>query len=335
MSPLTKFRDDNDVAVRFPLARRAVEITLAVEGRTAFHESSFGRDQLVEVINDVADAAARYHVDEYRYRIVRENTWPNVDLPDVDHHDFVSLFGFAALTYVDAAFDAARWLQTRDTRTLVSAHRAVLVSEALRGQFGKSSPDGLDARLERAVDQLLVYLDNEDDIYTLCSSSSMMKPAEIAMVADFQKMKAESASMPDSATVLGIPPTSATWVFFRRHCRWRFDRFVQMWEELSLLSVSEGEQVSSDSDEMRDHLLETLPARALELADFVSALNIFNLSLEPTSSFKGGPGLLHAEVFRAASHLAPTPVLRQLALDRDALLAQFQSANSIQGEVSQ
>lgn len=311
-----------------PMADHAVRTIFAVEEHTARHEVAFGRDNLVAVVNDIPPGEAHNHIDEYR-RIIRENTWPNVVQPDVGDAAFITQFGLAAQAYVDTAFAAARWLETRDSRTLVKAHRGVLISEALRGQLGKSSPDGLDERLEQAIDQLVEYLDDEDDLYIVCAASSTMKPAEIAMVVDYYAMKAEFTSMPDMNMLVTLPASSATWLFFRRYCRWRFDRFGELWEQLSLLSMLEGDLIVADVDKVRFDLLATLPGPARQLADFVSALNVLNLSLEPTLSFKSGPGLLHAEVFRAAAHLAPTPVLRQLVLDRDDLLDHIQSINPI------
>lgn len=325
MAPTT-LEDDASVAALGPLVQHAVEIIGAVEEHTASHEVGLGRDVLVRTINDIDADVAHNHIDEYRYKIIRNNVWPNVERPQVGDTAFITQFGLAASAYIDSAFTAARWLRDRDSHTLVHAHRSVLISEALRGQLGKSSPDGLDVRLDNAIDELLEYLDDEDDIYTACSTSAAKKPAEIAMVADFDAVRTEFTTMPDEATLVTLPPTSATWVFFRRYCRWRMDRFAELWEKLAHLTVPTVDDALVNAE--RVALLAGLPASALQLADYISALNILNLSLEPTFSFKGGPGLLHAEVFRAAAPLASTPALRQLVLDRNDLLAHIQSVNN-------
>jgi hypothetical protein len=150
-----------------------------------------------------------------------------------------------------------------------------------------------------------------------------LKAAESAMVSDFLAMTSEATSMPDPTSLERLPSDGPTWLFFRTYCRWRVDKFTARWRDLSGACPSPEDQRCPEVSTDRRKLLERLPAATRGLVDFAAALNVLNLCLEPTLSFKGGPGLIHAEVFRSAEDLADSPLARQLVLDRDHLLDQL------------
>ncbi|MHB8512662.1 MAG: hypothetical protein ACYDCC_10840 [Actinomycetota bacterium] len=319
---LTPTRVDN-VATPTTLLTTASRAIESVVARIASGERRLGRERLVNIVNAINTDDANNHVAQYRH-IIRAHRWPNTAQREVSAEDFINQFGRAALVYIDCAFEAAAWLERRDSRDLPRVHGLVLASEALRGQLGKSSPAGLDERLDRAMEELLRYLKDEDDLYILCSLPTPMKSAETQLVDGYATLRTEHETVPDITTLLSGSENSTAWTFFRTFCRWRLDRFAQVWIELektftSFPSLRVPGSVGTD----RAGLLQALPPRAQKLSDYIAALNLLNLALEPSFSFKGGPGLLHAEVFRAASHLGGSPMERQLVLEREQLLNAF------------
>ncbi len=304
------------------LLERAKVTVLGLEGSITALENEFGRGRLLKTVNAIADDHANEHVSRYR-KLIHGNQWPHRDQPDVGPSQFIDLYDAAAKLYVDAAKSALRYLTEPTPSGLVEAHGLVLLSEAARGLHGKSAPDGLDERLEGAIEELVDHhLHDEDELIELCRLPAGFESAEDLMISDFQAMTMEFASLPDTASLSSLSGDSATWRFLQRHCRWRFDRFRHYWHELHASPLLDRVAVARPKTR-RNELLLDLPPIAQALVDYICALNYLNLRLEPIFSFKGGPGLLHAEVFRAAENLADTPMGCQLVLQRDQLLQQY------------
>lgn len=295
---------------------RASRTLRIVEEKVASEEDRVGRRTLLDFINSVDTETCLNHVAEYR-TLIRSNTWPNVPQPHLDADGFLIHFERSALAYVTSAFRALRWLQNPDPLRLCEVHREVLASEALRGQYGKSSPDGLDQRLERCMDELAGYLDDEDQLIVLGSLPLPFRSAESALVHD---LRALIKSHPNPPNVDALIEGEA-WKFVRRHAQWRIDSLASIYEGMRHHQPDEGEERTRalELTRRRAALIQDLPTRAQELADFLLALNFLNLAMEPAFSFKSGVGLLHGLVFKAAEELGSTPTERQLVLDRNRL----------------
>src|SRR5690606_24277546 len=125
---------------------RAVEVLHRVETRVIAREEQFGRAKLLRIANEFDHLALVSHTAYYR-RVIRETRWPNEVLADSSISSFIDGFEKSALAYVDVGFQSLNYLNSGEETGFPSAYKAVVASEALRGQFGKSSPDGLDARL--------------------------------------------------------------------------------------------------------------------------------------------------------------------------------------------
>lgn len=300
------------------MTRLAVRAVHRTERLCVSLEREFGRERLLRAVDAIDADRARNHVNHYR-RLIRTNEWPNAVL-GIGDEAFLDHYERAALVYIKAGFNALAFVEDPNVAPLADVHRDVLSSEALRGQYGKSSPDGLDRRLERCEDDLLEHLDHEDELILLGTLPTPLMTAEDYVIRDFVAMQAVVPRAPSLEDVLSLEPEAAepVWVFLRRHARWRIDSLARAYNELGNCVGDLDADLTRRAlaTTARNELFEALCPEAARFADLLTAFNLLNLTLEPAYSFKGGVGLLHGVVFAAAQDLASTPTQRQLVLDR-------------------
>lgn len=272
------------------------------------------------------------HVDRYRI-IVRTGWWPNEDRA-TSFGTFCSEYLQSTVSYANVGFDALAFLAGSTTWTLGEIFQRVVASEALRGQFGKRSPTGLDRRLDQSVEKLeAIVLDElgghaiNDQINLLCTPTEPWVSAEAALMEDFAVLRNFFPSPPSIAEILAADASrqETVWTFLRRHVRWNVERLQRYYMEFGTSMFDrwlfDARQQRIALAEQRRSLLAEISDRArpeaandiVTLAEEATILNHLNLALEPCFSFKGGPGVPHGLIFRAAAN---SELGLQIAQDR-------------------
>lgn len=309
------------LAEQGPYTRLAVEILRLVEARVIGHEERFGRNHLLEVVDRIDPMAFDDHTTYYR-KVIRLNTWPNVALSNADLRTFLLGYGRSALAYVDVGFAALRYVASPSTDSFAAIHDLVLASEALRGQFGKSSPDGLDARLEQQEDILLGELRDELLLVLLCTPCEPLQSADSAILDDSIAIQAYFRAAPTLQEFTASPyrADESTWKFLRRHSRWSVRQVLKLLGQLQGYEerAREAREERRLQTAARAAVLAELPAGSREVVDGIVALNYLNLTLEPSFGFKGCVGLPHGLVFQEAERLGRSnaPVCADVSRDK-------------------
>lgn len=302
-------------------------------------EDAFGFGELSSFIDTYYTHAERSNViDEYRL-LIRDNDWHHGSPPQPSHGDFLVESLAVSVEYVSGAFFALDFLSGRHPITLAEAHRRCWAAESLRGQVGKRSAWGLDARLE-ARSQALVQLlgavadqgwDVEECLYPLCTPTTAPFCAETMLVEDFATLRRFYPEPPSRGQLRrrGRAAERAARRFLRRHCRWSSVQMEAWYSELESvdedhlrdLRVGRG-LVASERTELLSQISTSADREASErikaLSSEVLDLNQLNLAFDPCFSFKGGTGLLHWGVFATAQRSSPATSihLRQLDLEK-------------------
>ena len=286
----------------------------------AREEARFGRRRLLDVVNSIPPERALHHVASYRH-IIRNNEWYPHPEPHKSHRQFIEDSILSAAGYAKHSFEAAEFLECPDDGRLPDVHRLAVVSEHSRGHYGKRAPDGLDARLERASEELLEHLKDEDHLSILGSCSTARRPAESQCKEDYLALRRAYSQVPQVEELVSGRANDIGWKFISHHCKWRTDLFSQHWKRYDSIlddlrrDEERDQKQRAELVEQREDLLRNLSPDAQHLADCIAALNLLNLVLEPACSFKSGPGLLFNEVFRAAA-VGSSPIASQLMFDR-------------------
>jgi len=310
-------RSDNRVNVRS--VARSAQILTGVERHVAQQEIRFGRMRLLDTIEGLRGYGIDRHVETYR-SLIRGNEWPNQQR-QTTLSQFLNEYERASLAYVSVAFQGFEHLAKPGTRSLSSVYGMVEASEALRGQYGKRSPDGLDARLAAAEMDLrelllpVVGTDTDLAIETLCTPVEPHVTAEALLLEDFSRLRSFFPSAPSMANVAAAsaPATEALWIFLRRHSHWNLERLARWFREFANSSFDDQlaavrqrrRELSSERHRLAKEIGGFGPTRwraqISGLTTAITILNHLNLTLEPCFSFKGGVGLSHAAVLTAGT----------------------------------
>ncbi|UTP39786.1 hypothetical protein M9M90_01020 [Phenylobacterium sp. LH3H17] len=297
-------------------ASRSATALHNVEQSIARHESWFGRERLIRLIGGVPAADLEGHVDHYR-QVIRTRSWPNESRP-TPLATFIDEYERAALAYVGAGFQALIYVEDPTLAGFRAANRLVEASEALRGQFGKRSPNGLDARLDAYEGELASLLDETglgdepNALELLCTPGEPHLSAESTLLQDLARAQRAFPEPPTLEHLSRAEPgrAEAVWVFLRRHAKWSLAQLGFWYEQLSgELLRDQGRAAARRRNQMaqaRHDLMIKIgrvaslaaQGRIHDLSTAMTLLNHLNLSLEPSFSFKGGLGLAHDLVFR-------------------------------------
>ena len=303
-------------AIRTP--DRSVAMLSRVEMLISCSEERFGKGRLLRTVSAIDECDRLTHVDFYRV-FIRTNTWPNSMRPS-GMGEFYDEYERSAVQYVKVGFEALAWLAGEADYDLNEIYRRVTASEALRGQFGKRSPTGLDERLEEIVTQLEeriggLGLSDVDSALTLLGTPGVDIPtAETLLLRDLRELQLAFPE-PPSAAQLAVgtgPANDLAWGFLRRHCRWSVEHLQRAYLQYDdaglsdMIAAADAFRLGQENE--RFALLADIRARTTdaEFADLCGVardaitLNHMNLTLEPSYSFKGGPGLAHGMIIRAA-----------------------------------
>lgn len=294
----------------------ALRIAARLEQEIIRQEENFGRELLLRTVSAFGSDAYHTHTDYYR-RVVRETTWPNGKWVGGMHSDFLRGFEYSALGYIWAGFEALRFFARPGELSLDQVYEDALVAESLRGQFGKSSPDGLDRRLSDLEDQFLQNYGNEDDLILLCTLMPPIRPAENALVNDFTEFRTLLPLPPTIDDILSLPDhfQPNAWQFLRRYVRWNVGAAASLYNELLLPNVASQMMSQEENRKSRRNIaLGMLPESAVTLVDSITSLNVLNLVLEPAFSFKGCVGFPLGMVFRSMNHVERRPALDQVSI---------------------
>lgn len=339
-SPLVMVSRDTEVdfSTRCGIDRSAAML-INVENRIDLHERKFGRDRLLRTIEKVSPHDLSQHVSRYRV-LVRSNEWPNVAEP-APLAEFLNDYELASLAYVDVGFIALEFVGAGNDRTYASVYHQVVASEALRGQYGKQSPTGLDARLDWYEAQLTAVLDKilgeatPNAVDLLCIPNEPHLTAESAMLESFAQVRAIFAEPPTIDSILAAEPTphEIVWKFLRRHAQWSIQHLNEYYHRLGIdllqdrLEVARNRRrdLAARRSELMAEIARRCPATVLgqiiHFANALAALNHINLTLEPSFSFKGGVGLGHGLIFNLSEKKMPNgrPTQSEIARDKWAL----------------
>lgn len=205
--------------------QRALAMLARIENLVISREARFGRERLLDVVDTIGEADRNAHVADYR-TFIRSNEWPNATRPS-STGVFFDEYERCAAQYVSVGFEALDFISAgapEDARGAM--FRRVMASEALRGQFGKRSPTGLDERLEDLAEVLTALLahvgvvDPDAAITTLGTPNESALTAEALMLKDLRDMQMAHAEPPTRSFFVNAAPDSAAWRCLRRHCRW-------------------------------------------------------------------------------------------------------------------
>lgn len=294
----------------------ALQIIDRVEREIVRHEMILGRAQLLEAVGRFGGQAYATHTSYYR-RVIRETVWPHGLWVSGAHSDFLRGFEYSALGYVWCGFEALRFFMGSSDASIDDVYADALVAESLRGQFGKSSPDGLDRRLEQLENRFLDEYGDEEDLVVLCTPAAPIRPAETALVEDFAHFRNIFPSPPTIDDVLNVadPYRAKVWQFLRRHVRWNINAAASLYNEFTSAPTTTETYARRENDQrQRDRIMAGLPDAAIALADAITSLNVLNLVLEPAFSFKGCVGLPIGMIFRLVQHAERRPPLDQVKL---------------------
>lgn len=304
-----------------------------VEAVVCAGEAQFGRQRLLEASSAVSVQEHQGHVADYR-GVIRTNWWPHVET-GADTPTFLRGFHESSVAYAAVAMQLLWALDSTSEDDLTEAHRMALAAESLRGQYGKSSLDGLDVRLERLEEQLLAEVGGDEQVLIdLGSLTGALVPAESALLSDFVAMRRIFPSPPTIQTILDCAADDAhvAWRFLRRHHRWNVATLANTYEALADAEshALEAEERRTEVETRRVAHLGQLAPAALDLVDSVLALNFLNLVLEPAFGFKGGVGLVLGRIFRRVECeiTGRSPMERQALLEKRHLLRVFGEGES-------
>jgi hypothetical protein len=292
----------------------ALRIVDCVEREVERQEFIFGPGRLLRTVDSFDSNAYHTHTAYYR-RVIRETTWPHGKWVGGTHADFLRGFEYSSLGYVWAGFEALEFFGGKGELAIEDVYEDALVAESLRGQFGKSSPDGLDRRLEGLEDRFLKEFGDEDDLVILCTPIEPVRPAETALMDDFANFRKIFPTPPTIDDVLGAADhnRATVWRFLRRYVRWRVNAVAPLYD--GIRSASSADRTAANIEHLhmrRNKVLARLPGPAASLVDSILSLNVLNLILEPAFSFKGCVGFPLGMVFRCLDHVAKRPALDQL-----------------------
>lgn len=290
-----------------------------IEAAVCQKEDEFGRERLLKAVAKVTLENLSRHVNRYR-SIVRTHRWPNEShVSSLDA--FLGDYERSSLIYVEIGFDALNYVDGNSTLALNAMFERVLGSEALRGQFGKRCPTGLDARLESylaiveaKVLSIVPFERNEDAVHLLCTPVKPALAAEALLLEDFAELREEFNVAPSIEEVLTATGSrkDVVWKFLRRHVRWsvadlgayyHYFNTALFEERLKASRIERATQEAQRLELVADIASRTsaeICAEILSVAAAATTLNHLNLTLEPIYSFKGGPGLAQRIVFEQA-----------------------------------
>lgn len=312
-------------------SRSAIMLNV-IEANIRDKEEKFGRERLLRTIAEIPRVDRAQHIERYR-NVIRSNHWPNeANFSSLDK--FLDDYQRSAQIYVSVGFEALDFIAGTSALSLDEIYARVLGSEALRGQFGKRCPSGLDARLDDCVARLEEGLlsiapvsFDEGAIDLLCTPTKPELAAESLLLEDFAQLRDEFSSPPTIDDVLrstGLRK-DIVWNFLRRYVRWGVDELPAYYQHFS--SALFDEQLRANRVERsvqamrRNRLISEITNRCddpvcleiLGIATAVTALNHLNLALEPSYSFKGGPGISHGIVFALAEVAGLKSSLEQIS----------------------
>lgn len=296
--------------------RQALHIVDRVEREIAQNELNFGRERLLQTVNDFGTESYATHIDYYR-RVIRETTWPNGKWVGGMHSDFLRGFEYSSLGYVWTGFEALRFFAFPNKLSIEQVYEDALIAESLRGQFGKSSPDGLDRRLEELEERFLENYGTEDELVLLCTPIAPIRTVERSLIEDFVGFRTIFPFPPTIDQILDVSESNETsvWQFLRRYVKWNVSALEPFYHEVP---NADDPAPSSARDETtiarRERQLALLPEAALILVDEIMSLNVLNLVLEPAFSFKGCVGFPLGMVFRSVDHVEKRPALDQMTI---------------------
>jgi hypothetical protein len=307
---------------------RSVIMLARLEQTVSRREGIFGRERLLRTVAAIKESDVAGHVANYR-AFIRTNVWPNHVHP-TSTEVFFEEYERGAHHYVKVGFEALEYLAGgRTSDGLEQIFRRVVISEALRGQFGKRSPTGLDERLDDLVitmEEILGGLgvaDIDQALTLLGTPGSSSLTAESLLMNDLRDLRSAFPEPPTIKDIIDDKNNVVAWRFLRRHCRWSIDQlhvaYVAHPAWLLTSKIEAAEEFRAHQERERVALLADLRARAasrefhelLRVAHAAVTLNHMNLALEPSYSFKGGPGLAHGTVLQIAqkigAHTLPPP----------------------------
>lgn len=323
-------------------------VTLAeVERAIAAHEAWFGRERLLRLVEAVPLSQIVDHVAYYR-NVIRDREWPN-ETYATPLATFLDDYERASLAYVAAAFESMSFLASPIPSELAKIIQLVEASEALRGQFGKRSPTGLDARLDAYESELESVLDQSGipdaprALELLCTPTEPHLCAESMLLEDLINVQLAFPEAPTVEKLIRAHPERAevAWLFLRRHAKWSLAQMHSWYHELNgehlkglVRSARSRRSAMADArftllDEIAQNHGEVVLGRIRELANALTFLNHLNLALEPCFSFKGCVGLAHGLVFRLSETIT-TSTRRQLEDIRSQKWALFSSTDRSQ-----
>jgi hypothetical protein len=301
-------------------ASRSAVALANIEKSVAAHEAGFGRERLLRLITAVSQEHVVGHVAFYR-EIVRVGDWPNEEVEST-LPKFIDDFENAAAIYVATAFKALAFLENGKPQDLPEMAHLVAASEALRGQYGKRSPTGLDARLDEYEQDLARLLSGLPDpmeaLELLCTPADPHLSAESMLLEDLAELQKVFPVPPSENDLICEPSehTEIAWIFLRRHARWSLAQVRNWYRDLNgetlrtlLQNTREQRQRMTDAraevvNRISSRLGVKAASRAREAATALTLLNHLNLALEPCFSFKGGVGLAHGLIFRMIGRLS-------------------------------
>lgn len=287
---------------------RTQQIFNSVEAAVSKMEEQVGTERLIKHVSSLPADVVLNHVDHHR-NFIRDSNWGHDKLA-TSHTAFLADFWVSCLAYVRVSHEVATHTASAkgDSQNLDAR---VYAAEALRGQFGKRAPYGLDARLDKAcadVEKILHMLSDgviDSIFYYLGTPVAYGVPtAEDLFCSDFL-----SANGTDLFSTAGLPETNipgrceaAASQFRRRHTKWSLalETAIALRTDADAIYQSQNICRAAHNRAERNNLIERLKAHLDEesqeelgrLMSEIAELNHLNLSLEPLFSFKGGVGLL-------------------------------------------
>lgn len=316
-----------------PHTSNALGIVDRIESEIMRSECLYGQEKLLRTVLDFGDEAYFTHTAYYR-RVIRETIWPHGVWVAGTHADFLRGFEFSALGFVWTGFEALEFLSGSRQWEIFEIYEDTLVAESLRGQFGKSSPDGLDRRLELLENQFLQEHGTEAELLDLCTPVAPIQTAETNLINDFSDFRRVFPKPPTVEEIVSVEEhhRQKVWRFLRRHVRWHVAATAHLYSSMTHWEHPNNTTASPRTEVDRQMTaLSTLDPSTLDLVDKIMSLNVLNLVLEPAYSFKGCVGLPLGMVFRMAQHVERRPPLDQVKLLIGKMnlfnLAEFRSRN--------
>lgn len=300
-------------------ACQSISTLSRIERHVEEYEKAFGRERLLRLVSQIPLSDINEHVNDYR-QVIRRRKWPNENRP-TSFALFLKEYEWATLAYLRVGFLALEFLEKPTAAKLIPIYRMVEASEALRGQFGKRSPTGLDARIDAYTAELDIILDAhdlDDDGRIgnlLCTPGDPFLSAESALLHDLNEAKASFPSPPSIGDLITVDAAQAKpmWIVLRRHAKWSLPRLVSWYTEFDISMLMDAMYAGQNQRQalaseraaavecIRKTCSPSVHRRIEELAAATAVLNHLNLALEPCFSFKAGAGLVHGLIFKMAA----------------------------------